>query len=455
MKTIISSMGGEFNALRVITLVPGQDMDSMRWLNAMLDALGIGKVENFPSLGLATTRLREGDVDVIVCNVEHGGLMLPCLLKSLDVASHLPRFPHILWVGQPTLANVIPTQKKTIFGKVTGPRIGGLSVAALLLHARLARQERINIGMVHGGGKVAFVDALRQLLLTSSPLSGAVSVLTEEGPTEADVIEALTTGKNLRVMLQPQFDLCTRRIVGAEALLRWHHPNYGEVSPSVLIPMVNRLGLHLLLFSFIETRVIDVLLLLKQEQVELPIALNASAETVCTPGLPERLAEKMQRAGLSPQLLKIELTGDSPVDDELCLSASLNTLRAKGFPVSLDDFGQGSATLHLLAKMTFDELKVDGSFVHDMETNASSRAVITAILSLTRLLNMKLVVEGIEDESSISALFDLGCSTGQGYALARPMELDDFFLCVGKGRGVGKVPGQLPARIADRYLRKV
>jgi EAL domain-containing protein (putative c-di-GMP-specific phosphodiesterase class I) len=431
VKPISPSMNSEFHALRVMTLMSDQDKDGTRWLSAILDALDIRKVENFPSLALVHARLRRGDIDVIVADVGHGGLMVPSLLKMLDAANHLMRFPRILWVGQSTLASIEPTQKNTIFGKITGPRIGGVSVAALSAHARLAFQAGINVGMVYGGAKEAFAESLRELLLARSNPRDAVAE-TVESPTEADVIEALTTGKNLRVMLQPQYDLRTRRIVGAEALLRWYHPSYGEVSPAVLIPMVNRLGLHLLLFSFVETRVIDVLLSLKKQQVELPIALNASSQTVCTPGLPERLAEKMQRAGLSPHLLKIELIGDLPIVDELCLSASLNTLRAKGFPISLDDFGQGSATLNLLAKMSFDEVKIDGSFVRDMKTNASSRAVISATLSLVRLMNLRLVVEGIEDEACIAALFNLGCRTGQGFALARPMELRDFFECVGK-----------------------
>lgn len=431
MKSINPSMNSEFHALRVMTLMSDQDRDGMRWLSEMLDALDIREVAKFPSLSTAHAPLREGKFDVIIVNVDHGGLMVPSVLKTLDAESHFVRFPHILWVGQPTLAGVEPTQTNTIFENITGPRIGGASVAALSAHARLARQAGINVGMLCGSSKAAFAEALRELLL-ARPIQKDVVAGAVESPTEADVIEVLTTGKNLRVMLQPQYDLGTRRIVGAEALLRWNHPSYGEVPPAVLIPMVNRLGLHLLLFSFVETRVIDVLLALKKHQIELPIALNASSETVCTPGLPERLAEKMRRAGLSPQLLKIELVGDLPIVDELRLSASLNTLRAKGFPISLDDFGQGSATLNLLAKMSFDEVKIDGSFVHDMKTNASSRAVISATLSLVRLMNLRLVVEGIEDESCIGALFSLGCRTGQGYALARPMELADFFECVGK-----------------------
>ncbi|WP_199534261.1 EAL domain-containing protein [Janthinobacterium sp. BJB426] len=427
MKTLSSPVRSEFHSLRVLTLTPDADKGGARWLGTMLGAIDIANVKSINSLSLIPSLLREGEVDVIVADVEHGGLMVPTMLKTLDAASPLTRYPHVLWVGQPTLLNLLHGQAAAMLEKPAVPRIGGLSVTALLAHARLAHRVGINVGMVYGGGNAAFTEALRALLLVPSIKRQASCCAPADGPTEADVIEALTTGKNLRVMLQPQYDLRTRRIIGAEALLRWRHPGVGEVPPSVLIPMVNRLGLHLLLFSFIETRVIDVLLVLKSRQVTLPIALNASAETVCTPGLAQRLAEKMRRAGVPPQLLKIELTGDLPVADELLLSASLNTLRAKGFPVSLDDFGQGSSTLNLLARMSFDEVKIDGAFVRDMKTSASAQAVIAATVNLARLMNLKVVAEGIEESSCIEALCQLGCPTGQGYALARPMELRDFF----------------------------
>lgn len=427
MRTIKSPVRSEFHSLRVLALTPDSDKVGARWLGTMLNAIDVPNVKSINSLSLISAFLREWNVDVIVADVEYGGLMVPTLLKTLDTASPLARFPHVLWVGQPTLLNLLHGQAAAMLEKPAVPRIGGLSVTSLLAHARLAHRVGINVGMVYGGGNAAFTEALRALLLVPPIKPQVACFAPPDGPTEADVIEALTIGKNLRVMLQPQYDLRTRRIIGAEALLRWHHPGVGEVPPSVLIPMVNRLGLHLLLFSFIETRVIDILLVLKSRQLALPIALNASAETVCTPGLAQRLAEKMQRAGVPPQLLKIELTGDLPVADELLLSASLNTLRAKGFPVSLDDFGQGSSTLNLLAKMSFDEVKIDGAFVRDMKTSASAQAVIAATVNLARLMNLKVVAEGIEEASCINALLDLGCPIGQGYALARPMELRDFF----------------------------
>ena len=134
----------------------------------------------------------------------------------------------------------------------------------------------------------------------------------------------------------------------------------------------------------------------------------------------------MRQAELPNRLLKIELTEDVPEPNELYLSASLTAIRAKGFQVSMDDFGTGAATFALLANLSFDEMKIDGSFVRGVEQHSSSRNVIAGIVNWARLLNLSLVAEGIEDESTIPLLHRLGCRVGQGYALARPMEIDAF-----------------------------
>jgi len=245
-------------------------------------------------------------------------------------------------------------------------------------------------------------------------------------PSDADVIHAIHSGKGLRVVYQPQYDLHSRRIVSAEALLRWDHPQHGNVPPSVLIPMVNRLGLHLPLFDLVVKEVIAMLQHLRRQGGDVPVAVNASIDTVCTPGMADLLATKMWDACLPTRLLKVEVTEDLPVLDELCLSACLNTLRAKGFPLSLDDFGAGSATFNVLFKMPFDEVKIDGAFIRDMETNAHSHAIVATLISLAQRLNLKLVAEGIENESVLAALLGIGCHIGQGYALARPMEREEF-----------------------------
>lgn len=245
-------------------------------------------------------------------------------------------------------------------------------------------------------------------------------------PDDADVSHAVISGRGLRIVYQPQYNLHSRRIISAEALLRWHHPHYGNVPPSVFIPMVNRLGLHWRLFQLVVAQVVDVLRCLRSIGADVPIAVNASVDTVCEPGMADFLARTMWNACLPARLLKVEMTEELPVLDELSLSASLNALRGKGFPLSLDDFGAGFATLEVLVKMPFDEVKIDGAFIRGMQTNAQSQAIVATVISLAQRLNVKLVAEGIEDETMATSLRDMGCRIGQGYALSRPMERADF-----------------------------
>jgi EAL domain-containing protein (putative c-di-GMP-specific phosphodiesterase class I) len=161
-------------------------------------------------------------------------------------------------------------------------------------------------------------------------------------------------------------------------------------------------------------------------RLEIPISVNASVDTLCTTGFSARLADRMMRAGLPNHLLKIELTEDIPVMDELCLSAAINALKVRGFGVSLDDFGSGSATLRQIASMPFDEVKIDGALIRDLDNKSTARRVIATTLALARRLNMTVVAEGIETDSCRILLRRLGCTNGQGFVLSRPMEVQDF-----------------------------
>nr|WP_257627024.1 EAL domain-containing protein [Pseudomonas sp. Xaverov 259] len=268
-------------------------------------------------------------------------------------------------------------------------------------------------------------STLLALLATARKTDRPVPATTDV-PTEDDVIAALATGEGLRVVFQPQYDLRSMKVVGAEALIRWRHPEHGDISPAVLIPLVNKLGLHLLLFSFVNAKVLEMLLTLKGRQLNVPISVNASVDTLCTLGFADRLAERMTRARIPSHLLKIELTEDIPVMDELTLSAALNALKARGFGVSLDDFGSGSATLRQIARMPFDEVKIDGALIRDLDSKSPARRIVASTLALARRLNMTVVAEGIETESCRVLLRRLGCQNGQGYVLSRPMEADEL-----------------------------
>ena len=424
----------EFSALRVITLA--SDAACAHRLASALSGMGVLPLANVDSLDALQAWLDDYPVDVIVSEIrpECGdGLMLPSLLKARLESGKLAQFPGILWMGETTLgapggaADGARTSARERSAKPLWVKyMGGVAVSALESHARLARAAGIFVEIVREGGTLDLGDALRATVLTRVQPDPSLRKNTFDALAEDEVIHALTTGDGLRFVFQPQFELLSRRIVGAEALVRWKHPRFGEVPPSVLMPLVNRLGLDLLLFSLVEMWTIKVMLSLKRANIQIPIAVNASAKTICTPNFADRLAARMRQAELPNRLLKIELTEDVPEPNELYLSASLTAIRAKGFQVSMDDFGTGAATFALLANLSFDEMKIDGSFVRGVEQHSSSRNVIAGIVNWARLLNLSLVAEGIEDESTIPLLHRLGCRVGQGYALARPMEIDAF-----------------------------
>ncbi|CUI58763.1 Bacteriophytochrome cph2 [Achromobacter xylosoxidans] len=428
-----------FHSLRVLLLM--RDGAFARDTLACLEGLGLQRCTHASTLAAVTSVLRAGDTDVIVAGIHadfSDGLMLPSLLRELNQDGRLACVPQILWMGEAEqaggLAGAAVAGAEAPAGARQGwcQKLSGVSLNALTSHARLARAAGVRVEIVHdalAGGLRQLLEALPEsVAMPTRPRGAAAAAM----PDEEDVIAALTSGEGLRVVFQPQYDLVTRRMVGAEALIRWRHRRLGDVPPSVLIPLVNRLGLDLLLFSYIEKCAIETLLALDQAGVDIPLAVNASANTLCAPGLAERLAGKMQRAGLPPRRLKLELTEDMVATDELTLSASIAALRAKGFQVSLDDFGAGSATLALLSQMPFDEMKIDGALVRAVAQAPASREIITGIVALARLFDLRLVTEGIEDAATIALLSQLGCRIGQGYALAYPMEGAEFLRQAGQ-----------------------
>ncbi|CUJ72727.1 Bacteriophytochrome cph2 [Achromobacter xylosoxidans] len=408
-----------------------------------LTLLGITRFEHATCLDDVERLVRTTAIDVIVCSIqpgENGGLMLPSLLQTMRKDGRLLEPPRVLW-SMETASDTShsPTDSKSSIDdpqKATSDleRGAGISLQALQAHARLAQQAGISVGITRGYEVARVAAVLDRLLNTHTPPLQPI-VPHEELQLEEDLIAAISGGTGLHIALQPQYDLHTKALLGAEALARWTHPRLGNISPTVFIPIVNRLDLNLALFGFVKKKVIEILEVLYGRGVGVPIAVNASVKTICTEGFAQFLAQKMEHAGLPNRLLKIELTEELPIEDPLLLSGSLNSLRALGFLTSLDDFGSGFATINLLSTMPFDEVKIDGSFVKEVDQKAPLRGIIATISSLARLLNMNLVAEGIEDESSIATLRRLGCNKGQGFALSKPLEPLDFLqLCLSQGR---------------------
>lgn len=356
-----------------------------------------------PSLEAAIQSLSAEQYDAVASHVSPSkgdGLALPSLLLDLHRGGELLKVPAVLWCGK-------------------------LSDGVLDSHARLARQSGVLVELVSSLDAHAARDFLRLVAdgeAERKPLypEGIASL------GDQDLLRALLSDGDFRVVLQPQVELASGRIVGAEALARWKHPELGEIPPSIFVPLANKVGLNVLLFHCIEAKVVALLRELGLHDISVPISVNASADTLCTVGLANRLEHRLKCAGVHSSLFKIELTEDVSVTDMLPLSTAISWLRLRGFHVSMDDFGCGAATLDLLTKLPFSELKIDGHFVREMRRNEGCEAAVSAAISLGRVMNMRVVAEGVETPELAELLLSQGCEIGQGYALSPPLEVEGF-----------------------------
>ena len=250
-----------------------------------------------------------------------------------------------------------------------------------------------------------------------------------------DLVCSLLSANDIRIVLHPQIELATGRIVAAEALARWKHSALGDIPPSRFVPLANECGLNVLLFHCVEAKVVALLRTLIRNNCPIPIAVNVSADTLCAKDLAKRLEQRLRRAGVENSLFKLELTEDVPVKDLLALSAIMGQLRHRGFAVSMDDFGCGMATLDLLTKLPFSELKIDSNFVRNMLDDPVLDKVVRSVIALGRDLGMKVVAEGIESDEHVHTLIEYGCQIGQGYAFCRPLEVEHFIALLNGSHG--------------------
>jgi len=243
---------------------------------------------------------------------------------------------------------------------------------------------------------------------------------------DKELIQAIVGDKAFRVVLQPQHDLHSGALVGAEALARWNHQRLGEVAPSVFMPALTRMGIEPVLFEHVINQTQALLRVLVAADAACPISVNTSVSTLSLPGLLRQLDSSLNQSRVPARLMKIEITEDLAIDDVHSLADELQWLRSRGFGISMDDFGTGTSTLERLIQLPFTELKIDRSFVRRMLDEPAAGAVVRAALELGKALGVDVVAEGIECAEQIQALRQLGVRVGQGYGLAAPMELDAF-----------------------------
>jgi diguanylate cyclase (GGDEF)-like protein len=220
---------------------------------------------------------------------------------------------------------------------------------------------------------------------------------------------------------QPKIHAPSGEITGAEALLRWHHPERGMVSPAVFVPIAERFGLIGVLGQWVIDEACRQVRAWRDQGLRMRVAINLSVHQLRQPDLAERISKALEANQVNPQLLTCEITESAAMEDAEGTRKIFERLAAIGVHISIDDFGTGYSSLSYLRKLPAGELKIDRSFVLDLETSADARAVVDAVVKLAQALGLKVVAEGVETEAQNRILRSLGCDELQGYLFAKPM----------------------------------
>ncbi|MEG3179721.1 two-component system response regulator [Sphingomonas sp. LT1P40] len=236
---------------------------------------------------------------------------------------------------------------------------------------------------------------------------------------EGGLSQAIANGE-LRLVYQPIVARDKLEVVAFEALLRWTSPEYGNISPGLFIPIAEESNLIHELGDW----VLDEALTMLSKWPGQYVSVNFSPRQFRRQNFVGHVVERVQRAGIEPRRVQIEITETAIFDNAEHAAETLYKLRQMGFRIALDDFGTGYSSLYNIRKFALDCLKIDRSFIDGMGRERESAAIVHSIIHLGRALGMEVVAEGVETEAHLQALRLAGCSHYQGYYLARPLEAD-------------------------------
>ena len=251
-----------------------------------------------------------------------------------------------------------------------------------------------------------------------------------------DFPRALRDGE-LRLYLQPKLDLTTGEIAGAEALVRWQHPELGLLFPDAFIPAVEQAGSIAHLTRWVLREAVDRCAAWRNQGVILGVAVNISVDDLTDEYLPYFLLELTQKHHLAPHTLTLEVTESAIMHNVQKSLAVANCIHELGFRLAIDDFGTGHSALSQLKRLPVDELKIDKSFVTRNE-DTKDDAILRATIDLAHQLGLTIVAEGVEDETIMSRLVAMGCEHAQGYAIGKPMPHEQFLSWLAQRRSGGR-----------------
>jgi len=273
----------------------------------------------------------------------------------------------------------------------------------------------------------------------------------EESLTMLSELRSAVDQDQLRLFLQPKINLRTGEVLGAEALVRWEHPVRGMVPPMRFIPFAEQTGFVRVLTMWMIEQVAQMSHSLTEQGMRMKLAVNLSTRDLMDQELPFKLEKVLERYSIEPGLLVLEITESAIMDDPQRALQTLNRLHTMGLKLSIDDFGTGYSSLAYLKRLPVDELKIDKSFVMNMESDLQDAKIVRSTVDLAHNLGLTVVAEGVESAKSWKLLDSLSCDEVQGYFIAKPMPGAQFANWVKQWTPPDTTHEHLPSEFADMF----
>ncbi len=242
-----------------------------------------------------------------------------------------------------------------------------------------------------------------------------------------DDMEQALREHQFHVYFQPKYDIFSETLSGAEALVRWIHPQNGFMSPAEFIPVFERNGFITEVDMFVwDETCRKIREWLDRYNCYVPISVNVSRKDIYKPNLPQILLDTVHRHGLEPGHLHLEITESAYVENPDQLLEVVDELKKEGFKIEMDDFGSGYSSLNMLASMPIDMLKLDMNFVKNYSEENNSRGIMSFVIGLAKWMNLYVVAEGVETKEQLDLLRGMDCNLAQGYYFSKPLPAAEF-----------------------------
>ena len=325
------------------------------------------------------------------------------------------------------------------------PDIDGVELIRYLAEkdceAQLILVSGFDDGVLHSAQKLAIEHGLNFLGSLSKPFrqhellgllenvpqrSSSITNRESSANITIDEFQTALQDNQLVVYYQPKIHLLSGKVSGFEALVRWQHPDHGLLLPGQFLPMVEKHNLIDDLTWQVLHNVTEQCQNWNRQKLKAPVAINVSAATMRELDLPERMVDLVKKYRLEPQQIMLEMTETTLMEELITSLDILTRLRMKGFRLSIDDFGTGYSSLVQLHRAPFAELKIDQSFVSDMEIDKEAFAIVETVIALAQKLDMQVVAEGVESQSVLDILRGMGCDMAQGYHISHPKPANEI-----------------------------